>query len=269
MACLGGLLLLQVSCSKESSQVPVQVDETRMVDITGQKAMTDALYDDVTMEILQATSDNGLAQAITLQQACATVSVTPQDPAIWPKTVTIDYGTTGCTGLNGFLRKGKIIYTLSKRFLESGAVASATFDNYFVNGYKLEGTYSITNNGFANGVNVTIKLVNGKVTNPDGKWYTKTTLTNWVQSAGQGSLSFQDDEYNLTGNGTISDKDGTVLTVNSRTALLRRVNCVNTVSGLADLTFNKVSGLLDFGAGTCDKNAVITVAGKNYDITLP
>jgi hypothetical protein len=270
MAVMTGLVITTSACKKESTEPSSNADdEARVVEMTGQKAVTDALYDDVSMEVMQANADNGLVQAITLQQACATVTITPQDPTVWPKTVTIDYGTGGCTGLNGYLRKGKIVYTLNKRLLADGAAVNITFDNYSVNGYKLEGTYTITNNGSTKGLNISIQLANGKVTYPDGKWYRKTTNTTWVQSAGQSTFNYLDDEYSVTGNGTFTDMDGNTLTAASRTALLRKVSCTNTVSGQADLVFNNIAGLLDFGSGSCDKNAVITVAGKNYPIELP
>jgi hypothetical protein len=267
--CLAGMtaLVTLASCQKEDNTAGT--DETRAVALTGQKAFTDALYDDVTTEVMQVNTENGLSQPSAQQQACATVTIAPQDPGTWPKTITIDYGTTGCTGLNGYLRKGKISYTLNRRLLSDGAVVNVSFDNYSVNGYRLEGNYTITNNGSANGLNFTVQLTGGKVTYPNGNWYTKTTNTTWVQSAGQGTLVILDDEYNVTGNGTFTDMDGNILTAASRSALLRKVSCVNTVSGQADLTYNQVSGLLDFGSGGCDKNALITIAGKTYEITLP
>jgi hypothetical protein len=36
-----------------------------------------------------------------------------------------------------------------------------------------------------------------------------------------------------------------------------------------DLTFNNIAGVLDFGNGECDKKALITIAGKQYEVTLP
>lgn len=256
------------SCSKDDNNNG-GTETDGAVEMSTQKAISDALYDDVSMEVLQANTQGGLNGPETVQQTCATISITPQDPGVWPKTVTIDYGTTGCVGLNGFTRKGKLIYTISQRLLNTGAVLEVSFDNYSVNGYKLEGQYRITNNGSANGLNITSVLTNGKVTNPNGVWYTKTTNTTWVQSAGQGTLNILDDEYNVTGTGTFTNMDGDVLTAASKTNLLHKVGCNNTVSGLLDFTFNRILGVLDFGSGTCDKNAVITVAGKDYAITLP
>ena len=258
------------SCSKsDNNNNPAVTDEGRTVELTSAKVNTDALYDDVSMEVLQINTESGLtSQPASVDQACASVSISPTDPSVWPKTVTVDYGTTGCSGVNGYVRKGKIIYTLNKKLMNTGAVLNVSFDNYTVNGYKLEGTYTITNLGSANGLNVNVQLANGKVTYPDGKFYTKTTNTTWVQSAGQATLTILDDEYDVTGNGTVSSS-GNTLTAASKTSLHRTVVCTNTVSGILDLTYNNIAGTLDFGTGTCDKVAVLTVAGKQYTVNLP
>lgn len=267
LACLS---IAVFACSKEDKNSTPGTDNTKIVELSSQKAITDAYYDDVSAEVLQVNTENGLTnQPSTQQVACATITVSPQDQTTWPKTVSIDYGTAGCIGLNGYVRKGKISYTIDKKLLNTGAKIIVNFDNYSVNGYKLEGVYTITNNGSANGLNVTVVLTNGKVTHPDGKWYTRTSTTNWIQSAGMSTLTIIDDEYNLTGNGTITSSEGNTLTAASKTNLLRKVSCVNTVSGQLDLTYNNIAGILDFGNGECDKAAVITVAGKQYNVTLP
>jgi len=147
-------------------------------------------------------------------------------------------------------------------------VLTASFDNYSVNGYKLEGTYTITNNGSSAGLNVTIVLANGKVTYPTGVVYTKASNTTWVQAAGIGTLTVLDDEYYVTGNGSVSTA-GNTLSAASVGNLYRTVTCTNTVSGVLNLNYNNITGTLDFGAGECDKTAVLTVAGKEYNVVLP
>jgi len=259
------LSVVMNSCSKDDNSTP-PTNEESTVTLTNAKVYSDALYDDVSMEVLQVNTESGLsAQAST--QTCATITISPND-ATWPKTVTIDYGTAGCTGANGYVRKGKIIYTLNKKLLTTGAVLTASFDNYSVNGYKLEGTYTITNNGSSAGVNITIQLTNGKVTYPTGVVYTKVSNTTWVQAAGIGTLTVLDDEYFVSGNGSVSTA-GNTLTAASVGNLYRTVLCTNTVSGVLNLNYNNISGTLDFGAGDCDKTAVLTVAGKEYNVVLP
>jgi len=255
-----------LSCSKEEKN-PASSDEGQTVALAAVKVNTDALYDDVSMEVLQVNTDVGLSAQPTNVQACATITLSDTDPDIWPKTVTIDYGA-GCTGVNGFVRKGKIIYSLNTKLINEGAVLNVTFENYSVNGYKLEGVYTITNNGSANGLNIGVKLVGGVVTYPAGNSYTKETNTTWVQTAGQATLTALDDEYDVSGNGTVSSS-GNKLTATSKGSLHRTVICPNTVSGVLDLTYNNIAGTLDFGTGTCDKAALLTVAGKQYNVTLP
>jgi len=165
----GGLLsLLLFSCSKEDVKNITGADDAqKVVELTNKNLSSDLYYDDLSFEVLQVNTENGLtAQPATptQPQTCATVSVTPKDAAQWPKTVTIDFGTAGCTGQNGYLRKGKIIYTLDKKLITTGAVLTITFENYSVNGHKIEGVCTITNNGSLNGLNVTVKLTNGKIT---------------------------------------------------------------------------------------------------------
>ena len=261
------LSVVMNSCSKDNNENPPSNEEST-VSLTNAKVYSDALYDDVSMEVLQVNTENNLsAQPSVNTQTCATVTISPND-ATWPKTVTIDYGTAGCTGANGYTRKGKIIYTLNKKLLTTGAVLTASFDNYSVNGYKLEGTYTITNNGSSAGLNVTIVLANGKVTYPTGVVYTKVSNTTWVQAAGIGTLTVLDDEYYVTGNGSVSTA-GNTLSAASVGNLYRTVTCTNTVSGVLNLNYNNITGTLDFGAGECDKTAVLTVAGKEYNVVLP
>jgi hypothetical protein len=265
------LMTLVYACKKDSSTSSNTNTTQTMVTLTTQKSTTDALIDDAFGEVLAANTNANLTnQASSPNTTCYTLDVTPADANTWPKTVTVDYGTTGCTGLSGFLHKGKIIYTITNKFFTEGATITATFDNYTVNGYKIEGTYSIHNNGSANGWNITDSLANGKVTYPDGTtWYTKSGSRTWVQTAGQSTITLLDDEYDVTGEGVITNSEGHSLTASTVTALHRTALCANTVSGQLALLYDSIAGVLDFGSGTCDKLATLTIGTKTYNITLP
>jgi len=263
------LVTIAFACKKDSTPTNT-TDNTAYVGLTTQKSTTDVLIDDAFGEILAANQLNGLNQATSPNVVCYTVDITPADQSTWPKTVTVDYGT-GCTGVSGFTHKGKIVYTITNKFLTAGATITATFQNYYVNDYNIVGTYSIHNNGSANGWNVTDSLAAGKITYPDGTtWYTKSGSRTWVQTAGQATpLVLADDEYDVTGRGTITSSAGNSLTATTETALHRLATCPNVVSGKLDLLYNSISGVLDFGTGTCDKQATLTVGTKSYPITLP
>jgi hypothetical protein len=259
------------SCSKDDSpDNATPPDDLTAQELTAARIQSDLVFDDVSSEVLQVTLNGTTGAASTTSAACATVTISPQDLTTWPKTITIDYGSTGCTGINGWVRKGKISYTLTKLPRETGAVVNVSFDNYFVNGYKLEGSYSITNNGSADAnLNITTRLVNGKITYPDGKWYTRTSTINWQQVAGSATASVLDDEFNVTGEAVIKSSANNELITSSKTPLLRKVTCGNFVSGQLNVAYNGIAGVLDFGGGTCDKKATLSLGTRNYEVTLP
>ena len=259
------------SCSKDDSpDNATPPDDLTAQELTAARIQSDLVFDDVSSEVLQVTLNGTTGAATTTSSACATVTISPQDLTTWPKTITIDYGSTGCTGINGWVRKGKISYTLTKLPRESGAVVNVSFDNYSVNGYKLEGSYSITNNGSTDAnLNITTRLVNGKITYPDGKWYTRTSTITWQQVAGSATASVLDDEFNVTGEAVIKSSANNELITSSKTPLLRKVTCGNFVSGKLNVAYNGIAGVLDFGGGACDKNAVLSLGTRNYEVTLP
>jgi hypothetical protein len=259
------------SCSKDDSpDNTTPPDDLTAQELTAARIQSDLVFDDVSSEVLQVTLNGTTGAASTTSAACATVTISPQDLTTWPKTITIDYGSTGCVGINGWVRKGKISYTLTKLPRETGAVVNVSFDNYFVNGYKLEGSYSITNNGSADAnLNITTRLVNGKITYPDGKWYTRTSTINWQQVAGSATASVLDDEFNVTGEAVIKSSANNELITSSKTPLLRKVTCGNFVSGQLNVAYNGIAGVLDFGGGTCDKKATLSLGTRNYEVTLP
>jgi hypothetical protein len=51
--------------------------------------------------------------------------------------------------------------------------------------------------------------------------------------------------------------------------LLRKVTCGNFVSGQLNVAYNGIAGVLDFGGGTCDKKATLSLGTRNYEVTLP
>lgn len=259
------------SCSKDDSpDNTTPPDDLTAQELTAARIQSDLVFDDVSSEVLQVTLNGTTGAASTTSAACATVTISPQDLTTWPKTITIDYGSTGCTGINGWVRKGKISYTLTKLPRETGAVVNVSFDNFFVNGYKLEGSYSITNNGSTDAnLNITTRLVNGKITYPDGKWYTRTSTINWQQVAGSATASVLDDEFNVTGEAVIKSSANNELITSSKTPLLRKVTCGNFVSGQLNVAYNGIAGVLDFGGGTCDKKATLSLGTRNYEVTLP
>jgi hypothetical protein len=148
---------------------------------------------------------------------------------------------------------------------------SVSFSNYYVNDYHVEGSYSITNNsGSGNGLNYTTATNGGKVTYPDGAtWYSYTGTHTLAQTGGIGTSTVADDVYNWTGNFTTTSSAGNSLTGTITTALVKSMACKNIISGVEAFTYNRISGTIDFGAGTCDNLATLTIGGTSKTIILP
>jgi hypothetical protein len=87
------------------------------------------------------------------------------------KNIRIDFGS-GCAGHNGEIRKGVINIVLTDSVRKPGSMATITFDNYFINQFKKEGTIVRTNTTVSGSgthshnrmvTNRTISGLNGKV----------------------------------------------------------------------------------------------------------
>ena len=63
------------SCSKDNNNNAGASDEGQTVALAAVKVNTDALYDDVSMEVLQVNTDAGLSAQPTNVQACATIYI--------------------------------------------------------------------------------------------------------------------------------------------------------------------------------------------------
>ncbi len=250
-----------VSCNRDKDDDSNAGDAIALSIASGTSS---TIFDDAFDVVLQDGENNNVGRG----PSCATITISPADPAVYPKTMTIDFGT-GCTSSNGVTRKGKLIATLSGRIRTTGSVVGVTFDNYYVNNYKVEGNFSITNNSTGNGLNFTTQTTNGKVTYPNGTtWYNYAGTHTVVQTAGAGTITFTDDNFSVTGNSTTTSGNNS-LAVTISTPLVKNASCRNIVSGVQSFTYNNLSGTLNYGDGACDNQALLTIGAYTQMVTLP
>jgi hypothetical protein len=146
-------------------------------------------------------------------------------------------------------------------------VANVSFVNYSINNYKVEGSYSITNNG---GNSITTQVSNGKITWPDGAtWYSFSGTKTLTQTAGAGTIIIADDEFTITGSNTLAASGGTSISATVKTPLLKKISCKYIVSGTVEIRYNLTTGLLNYGSGNCDNQATITVGNQTNPVILP
>lgn len=285
--------LFFTSCKKELSN---NTDNTLATDTqvaTEDDAEADVVYDDVFDNVMGVDEEVGLGAGIGIfgaaQQSgdeggviqttpngvdsnrCFTVTRVPNTPGVFPKTVTIDFGT-GCTGPDGRTRKGKIITVYTGRMIVPGSQATTTFVNYYVDSVHVEGTHTVKNNSTASVRIFTRSVVNGKLSKPSGN-YTQWNATHTnTQTAGLGTPNFPlDDEFDITGSASgQNSRNGRILNWERLITdpLHKRFTCRWFVSGKLRITRNGNIGLLDYGNGTCDNLATITINGVTKTIRL-
>lgn len=262
------------SCKKDSSSAVI--DQTSL-NLADDDAVTDVVFADVfntadnATIILDQMGKSIDAKSLTVMtDSCPTITITRPTAALWPKIVTVDYGTS-CTGINDNVRSGKIVIEVTGPRLQSGSKRTVTFVNYFFNGIKVEGTKVLENMGYNSNQNlvISVKLTGGILTLPDGKTIERTTdhQREWI--AGLLTKSIWDDEWLITGTSTGKNIDGVAYTNTIMTALHSTRACKFIVSGVVKIErTGKTPVVLDYGTGDCDAKAVVTSGGVSKEILL-
>lgn len=252
------------SCKKTSDAV----DEFEVTfDASGDQAITDNLSEDANDVLNETALQNNFSgnSSVAATQtnnilSCATVTVTPLQG--FPKTVVIDFGA-GCTSANGVFRKGKINVAISDSLRRSGSTAVMTFDGYYINSFKIEGTATWTNTSTAGTKSWQRKWENGKVTDPTGKYWLHSGVKNVTQTAGVSTPNnLLDDVFSITGTHTVTTSAGRTRTATIVNALQKKVACDNIDKGTVRIDGPNHYATLDFGDGTCDRIATISIDGR-------
>lgn len=203
--------------------------------------------------------------------ACPTVT-TAQPWGTWPNTITIDYGADGCLGPHGeHLLKGKIIITQSAEMLTPGATHTKTFENFYVDDVKVEGTKTWTNNGTdaAGDWSYTKTATDMKLTYADGTSTTwNHTQTTTLIEGGNTPLLF-DNVWSTTGSSSGVNRNGVSFSSNITEPLIKKASCRWISAGVTEITRDGKTSTLDFGDGSCDRFATLTTAsGNTFSIRL-
>lgn len=266
------LLFSFSSCKKTSENSTAEIEAT--FDLSGKQAISENLTDDANNILTETTATAGLDGSkvpVTTPEnnICATVTISPGS---FPKTITLDFGPTGCTNPNSNItRRGIIHIFLSDSFRIPGSTAVMTFENYYVNGYKKEGTITWTNTSTTGTRSWSRQVVNGKITAPDGTYWLHSGIKNITQLEGLSTpLNLMDDAFSITGTGTVTNAAGISRQSTIINPLHKAVSCDHADQGSIQFAGPSHTATLDFGNGTCDNIATISIDGYTpRTITLP
>ena len=252
------------SCKKADNSNADEIETT--FELSGDQAVADNLSEDANDMFMQAAVEQNVAGGNFAPGAgtvdnfipCATVTVTPL--VGFPKTIVIDFGTS-CS-YNGVTRSGKINIVITDSVRKPGSQATMTFDNYYVNLYKVEGQIVWTNTSTVNTRSWTRVTTNGKITAPDGRYWLHSGTKNVTQTAGVGTPTILDDVFSITGNHTVTNSAGRTRTGTVLTALQKKTACANIDQGTLKVEGPNHYAIIDFGNGTCDNLATISIDGR-------
>jgi hypothetical protein len=290
-------LLIFFSCTKENSQngTGSQQEEDASLVSSESDGEAEIVFNEVFDDAMGVNNDVGMAGtgifgraalnngSMDLQRltSCFSVTVTHSTNTFFPVKVIIDFGVAGCTGPDGHLRKGKIIIEYSDRLIAPGAVATTTFDGFYIDSIKVEGTHKITNSSqitTSPSRQFTVDVIDGKLSKPNGdytEWNSHKVIT---QIEGLLTPDYpRDDIFKLEGSSHGKAKRGSLLVAWESAIvepLIKKFTCSWVVKGqikaarVNSSTSNTWVAILDFGAGDCDNKATVTVNGTSHNITL-
>ena len=289
-------LLFFNSCQKENSQT-AELESQASQASSESDGEAEMVFNEIFDDVIGVNDDVGMAGTGVFGRStsgdpngtnttarpdsvrCFTVTVTHLTSTPFPVRIVIDFGTTGCLGRDGHVRKGKIISEYTSRLLYPGAVATTTFDGFYVDDIKVEGTHVITNSSTVN-VNrqFTVDVINAKLSKPNGnftQWNSHKVIT---QFEGLSTPNLpQDDIFRIEGSSSGNAKRGNLLVAwqsSITVPLIKKFSCRWIVEGrvrtirVNNNTTSPWIAIMDFGNGNCDNQATVIINGVTHQITL-
>ena len=281
---LGLALALSIySCSKDDNNGSISAEDAKT------SAKIDAMNDDVSSLVEEQeanTYSNAISGKITdaafsQLTTCATITRVPAfgtAPTLGQTvTKTIDFGSS-CTLNSGNVVSGKIIITFVYQPAATSHTITYSFENFFHNGIEFNGNKTFTRTMISTTANpilhpqVTMTM-DMTATLPDGRVYTRVGSRVREIIEGYGNEILADNVYKVTGSWVTTGPNGGTQTSTITTPLNVKMSCVAVnkpliVSGVITIVRNDTTATLDFGDGTCDNLAVLTVNGNSYNIVI-
>ena len=293
--------ILFVACKKETSSSLSPAEEQQAATVsTESETENEVVFNDVFDNVMGVNTEVGVggtgifgrvangssidarSSNIDSLPACTRVTITRLSPPnLFPVKIVIDFGS-GCKGNDGRTRYGKIIITYTGRLLVPGSSATTSFDGFKLDSLSVEGTHKITNTtnttAGSNQRQFTVDVTDAKITPPSGNYSRWNSHRVTTQVEGNGSLIPQDDVFTVTGSAKGQVKRGNIIygwTSEITTPLIKKFSCRWISQGVIKIrretlaSTSQWTAVLDYGQGSCDFYATLTINGTVYQIQLP
>ena len=262
------------ACKKDIPKLDADNDTSTAIE----NAMADAAFNDVAN-----IADEGYTGSVSTYKNgvppvylsnCASVTF---DTSSNPKSFTIDFGTTNCLCNDVNYRRGQIIVAYQGWYRDSGSTHTISFDNYYVNNNKIDGSKTVVNQGRNNLGHLMYAItVNGTITWDASYFgsictstYTANRLREW--SEGESTLNWTDDVYLISGTQSGVTHTGSSYAASTVSPLKKEIGYRHLTDGILAFTpQGKYTRYINYGYpnGAPDNLAQVTINGYNYVIQL-
>lgn len=268
------LLFLFFACSEDEEDLPKETQENTTT--SEDYSLADNLFEGVGDVADQAEKNNEDylegGKVGSYLGACVTISF---DTVITSSTnkITIDFGTDGCTGRDNRVRKGKVFVDYDGRYRDSGTVITTTFEDYFVDDHQILGERVVINQGTNSDGNKHFDInIDGSIVKPNNGGtiiYKSNRTRTWVEGEST-ILNWLDDVYEITGTAEGTNSAGLDFTAEITSPFVVKLSCPWVVEGVFELSPDGLNvRTFDFGDGTCDAKANLTVGNFSIDLIMP
>jgi hypothetical protein len=258
-----------LSCSKEKTG-PALDNEDALEEIFTEDVMED-VFSEVFNDIFGIAGMGLKSEENSDGHDCRTRTVELPEEGNFPKVVTLEFDGE-CKDRNGNVRSGKIIITIHGPYKRVGTVREVTFEDYYLNGNKIEGNKTVTTLGRNGDGNLVFKIEipDSRITRKDSIVIERVVEKTRVWIAGEDTREVrQDNEWLINGVITKVNKNGVLIT-RILNDIHRAVNCRWPLSGYVEINGDdgRPTAVLDYGDGKCDKWATITIGDDVWRIDL-
>lgn len=261
------MILLFSSCSKEDD---TSTDLDTSSDLTAEQSKQSAEADKTAdavfnlIDMAYAEQEEDANRNASLFTDCVTITITSENNNIF---VALDFGL-GCELNNGAIVSGIVDLTYGP-IVAGTRTITYQFDDFIYNNKGIAGGGTIfreRNNANGNPQSTVNKVIevsfpSGVVADVNG-----TRVAEWIEGVGTGTWT--DNVFLVTGDRDIDFSSGFSHYAIVTEALRREAICPHFVSGIIEITRNNGEGTLNFGDGSCDNQAILTVNGQEITIIL-
>ena len=265
---LVGSFALVVACKKEN--LVVSEDPSAASSAISTSANDDNTADAAFMDLKEVTDQTGVEATVkgvdSTKYPCAKIT-TKVDTIAKSITATIDFGDKNCLCKDGKNRRGKIQVKITGNKNIVGSTVVYTAVDYFVNDHGVSGTKTLT---VVDDHSFRIVVVNGKVTKANGgiiTWNTDRTRTMIAGFDTKDNPS--DDVFQVSGTTSGINAAGNAYKFTTLTPIVNARACQWITAGKLKIErAGKLDAVVDYGDGTCDSLATITVANKTFPFVM-